>query len=91
MGKDAVPLSKQLRGRLAQMARELGRELYPDGLPTDITFSDLEAIAGEVADEVARQLIENQVQAQAEATAHERPGLCPSCGGALREAPAQPR
>ena len=91
MGKDAVPLRQQLRARLGQMARELGQELDPDGLPTDITFSDLEAIAGEVADEVARQLIENQVKAQAEASAQERPGLCPSCGGALREAPAQPR
>jgi hypothetical protein len=91
MGKDAVPLRKQFRVRLGQMARELGRELYPDGLPAGTTFSDLEAIAGEVADEVARQLIESQVKAQAEACAQERPGLCPSCGGALREAPAQPR
>jgi hypothetical protein len=67
MGKDAVQLRKQFRVRLGQMARELGRELYPDGLPEGTTLSDLEAIAGELADEVARQLIENQVKAQAEA------------------------
>ena len=91
MGKDAVQLRNQLRVRLGQMARELGRELYPDGLPEGTIFSDLEAVAGELADEMARQLIESQVKAQAEACAQERPGLCPSCGGALREAPAQPR
>ena len=54
MGKDAVQVHKQFRVRLGQMARELGRQLDPDGLPTGTTFSDLEAIAGELADVMAR-------------------------------------
>jgi len=65
MGKDAAAIRAQFQTRLGQVARELGRELYPDGLPRGTKFSELEAVAGALADELARQLIEAQVRVQA--------------------------
>jgi hypothetical protein len=66
MGKDAAVIRAQLQPRLAQMARELGREVYPDGLPRGTKFSELETVAGVLADEIARQLIEANVSQQAQ-------------------------
>ena len=65
MGKDAAAIRDQLQPQLAQIAQQLGRQVYPDGLPRDIPFSELEAIAGTLGDEIARQLIEAHVQEQA--------------------------
>jgi hypothetical protein len=48
----------ELKSELGRIARKLGREIYPDGLPQDIKFSDLEGVAGVVGDEIARQIIE---------------------------------
>jgi hypothetical protein len=91
MGKDAAALRKEYQSRLGQMARELGREIYPNGLPRGTKFSELEAIAGALGDEMARQLVELHVQDQAENWPEDELGECPVCGGAARKAPDEPR
>jgi predicted nucleic acid-binding Zn ribbon protein len=91
MGKDTAAIRKEFSDRLGQMARELGRILYPDGLPRGTKFSELEAIAGALGDEMARQLIESHVRGQAEDWPEEQLGECPVCGGPARKAPDQPR
>ena len=91
MGKDAATIRDRLQTRLGQIARELGREVYPDGLPRGTRFSELEAIAGALADEMARQLIEVNVQEQADDWPEPESGECPLCGGPARKAPDQPR
>jgi hypothetical protein len=91
MGKDASRLRDEFRVRLGRMAQELAREIYPDGLPEGTKFSELEDIAGTLADEMARQLIEGQVRAQAEVCVERPPELCPACEGPARKAPSQPR
>jgi predicted nucleic acid-binding Zn ribbon protein len=91
MGKDAATLRNEFHARLGQFARELGRALYPDGLPRGTKFSELEAIAGALGDEMARQLIEIHLRGQAEDWPEEEVGACPVCGGPARKAPDQPR
>jgi hypothetical protein len=91
MGKDAAAIRKEFQDRLGQMARELGRELYPDGLPRGTKFSELEDIAGVLGDEMARQLIEIHVRGQADDWPEDELGECPVCGGAARKAPDEPR
>jgi len=66
MGKDAVAIRQEFHSRLGEIARQLARELYPEGLPRGTKFSELEAVAGALADEMARQLIEINVQEQAD-------------------------
>ena len=91
MGKDAATIRDQFQTRLGQIARELGREVYPDGLPRGTKFSELEAIAGALGDEMARQLIEANVQEQADDWPERQSGECPLCGGPARKAPDEPR
>ena len=91
MGKDAATAVQEMRVRLGQIARELGREVYPEGLPRDIKFSELEALAGSLGDEIARQLIETQVRGQAEEWPEPQLRTCPECGGPASEAPDEPR
>src|SRR3989442_12496784 len=91
MGKDTAALRDQLQPRLAQIAAELGREVYPDGLPRGTKFSELEALAGALGDEIARHLIETHVQDQAEDWPEAELGECPLCGGPARKAPDEPR
>jgi hypothetical protein len=91
MGKDAATIRDRFQTRLGQIARELGREVYPDGLPRGTKFSELEAIAGALADEMARQLIEVNVQEQADDWPEPESAECPLCGGPAREAPDEPR
>jgi hypothetical protein len=91
MGKDAASIRDRLQPRLGQIARELGRDLYPDGLPRGTKFSELEAIAGALGDEIARQLIEANIQEQADDWPQEALGECPLCGGPSRKAPDEPR
>ena len=91
MGKDAAQIRMEFHSRLGQMARELAKELYPDGLPRGTKFSELETIAGALGDEMARQLIEINVQEQADDWPEEELGECPVCGGAARKAPDEPR
>ena len=67
MGKDAAAIRDQLQPRLAQMARDLGREVYPDGLSRDTKFSELEAVAAAfLGDEIARQIMEANLAEQAD-------------------------
>ena len=89
MGKDAAEICMGFHTRLGQIARELSRDLYPQGLPRGTKFSELEAVAGALADEMARQLI--NVQEQADDWPEEELGECPACGGPARKAPDQPR
>src|SRR3954454_14765399 len=91
MGKDAAAIRQEFHSRLGQIARDLTRELYPEGLPRRTKFSELEAIAGALGDEMARQLVEIHVRGQAEDWPEDELGECPACGGAARKAPDQPR
>ncbi len=84
MGKDVAAVREAFHDRLGQMARELGRELYPDGLPRGTKFSELEALAGALGDEMGRQLIEVHVRGQAEDWPEQERGECPVCGGGGR-------
>ena len=87
MGKDAAEIRREFHTRLSRMARELARELYPQGLPRGTKFSELEAVAGVLGDEMARQLIEINIQEQADDWPEEELGECPVCGGPARKAP----
>ena len=91
MGKDAAEVREQFQARLGQVARELAKELYPDGLPRGTKFSELEDIAGALGDEVSRLLIEINVREQADDWPEDELGECPTCGGAARKAPDEPR
>jgi predicted nucleic acid-binding Zn ribbon protein len=91
MGKDAAEIRTEFHARLGQVARELAKELYPDGLPRGTKFSQLEAVAGALGDEMARQLIEINVREQADDWPEEELGECPVCGGVARKAPDEPR
>jgi hypothetical protein len=91
MGKDVSEIRHEFQSRLGQIARELAKELYPNGLPRGTRFSELEAIAGTLADEMARQLIEINVQEQADDWPEQELGECPTCGGAAGKAPDEPR
>jgi hypothetical protein len=91
MGKDAAAIRQEFHSRLGEIARELARELYPNGLPRGTKFSELEDIAAALGDEMARQLIEINVQDQADDWPEEELGECPVCHGAARKAPNQPR
>jgi uncharacterized protein with PIN domain len=90
MGKDARSLRAELKSELGRIARQLGRAIYPDGLPQDTKFSELEEVAGVLGDEIARQIIESQVEAQADAFP-EKVAICPECNQPARAAPDQPR
>jgi len=91
MGKDVAAIRDRFQDRLGQIARELGREVYPNGLPRSTKFSELEAIAGALGDEIARQLIEANVGEQADHGPEQELGECPTCGGPARKAPDEPR
>jgi len=91
MGKETAELRQEFHTRLGQMARELAKQLYPEGLPRGTKFSELEAVAGALGDEMARQLIEINVGEQADDWPDEELGECPVCGGAAPKAPDEPR
>jgi hypothetical protein len=91
MGKNAAAIRQEFHSRLGQVARELAKELYPNGFPRGTKFSELEAVAGALGDEMARQLIEINLQEQADDWPEDELGECPVCGGAARKAPDGPR
>ena len=81
MGKDAAEIRKEFHARLGRIARELARELYPNGMPRGTKFSELEDVAGALGDEMARQLIEINVQEQADDWPEEELGSARSAAG----------
>jgi hypothetical protein len=91
MGKDAAAIREEFHERLGRIARELAKELYPQGMPRGTKFSELEQIAATLGDEMARQLIEINVQEQADDWPDDELGECPTCGGAARKSPDEPR
>lgn len=90
MGKDVAAIRGEFHTRLDQIARELVKELYPNGMPRGTKFSELEAVAGALGDEMTRQLIAINVQEQADNWPEQELGECPACGGTARKAPDQP-
>ncbi len=91
MGKDAARLHAELQTRLGQLTQDLSREMFPEGLPEGITFSDLEDIAIAVGNEVSRELIEKQLRARAQVDPEELTTRCPTCSGPLRKGPVRTR
>ena len=91
MGKDAAEIRREFHARLNQIARELTRELYPEGLPRGTRFAKVEEVAAALGDEMARQLIEINVQEQADAWPEEGAGRMPGLRGCGPQAPDQPR
>ncbi len=91
MGKDAAQLHAEFQARLGQFARQLHREIFADGLPEGMTFSELEDIAVAVGHEISRELIENQLRARPQVDPQVQTTLCPVCAGPLRKGPAQTR
>lgn len=91
MGRDAGSIRAELSPELQQVARQLGRKVFPEGLPRETKFSDLEAIAGALGDEIARQLIESRVQEQAADWPEPDAAPCPECRGPTSKAPDRPR
>lgn len=45
MGKGALARYHEFQRRLARCTEELSAEMFPEGLPEGLTFSDLEAAA----------------------------------------------
>ncbi len=91
MGKDIARRPAEFQARVTQFARELSQEMFPEGLPEGMKFSDLEEIAIEVGDEVSRTLIEGRVRARARSDPDPQAQGCPECGGPLREGPRRVR
>ena len=91
MGKDAAQLHAEFQARLGQFARQLQREIFPDGLPEGMTFSELEDMAVAVGNEVGRELIENQLRTRPQVDPPKQTTLRPRCGGPLRQGPVQTR
>ena len=91
MGKDAAEIRMEFHSRLGQMARELARELYPDGLLEAPSSRNWKPSPVALADEMARQLIEINVREQADDWPENELGECPTCGGAARRPRRAPR
>ncbi len=91
MGKDIARRTEEFQARVTQFARELSEEMFPEGLPEGMTFTELEEAAVEVGDEVSRTLIEGRVKARARSDTDREPRACPECGGPLRDGPRRDR
>jgi hypothetical protein len=92
MGKDVPSIPDNLRPILSQVAEQIGREIYPNGLPRGTRFSDLETLSGWIGDELGRSIIESQARAQADDLAGDStPVVCPTCGQTARAGPTEHR
>lgn len=91
MGKDAKPIPAELKPVIADFVRSVSKVYFPNGMPIGAKFSTLEDLACQVGDEAARLIMEMNVQQQAEDWPEDEVGECPSCGGAARKKPDEPR
>jgi hypothetical protein len=91
MGRDVGSIRAELNPELQQLARQLARKVFPDGLPRGTKFSELEDIAGALGDEIARQLIESNVREQTADWPEGDSAPCPECRGPTSKAPDRPR
>lgn len=92
MGKDVPSIPDKLRPILSQFADQIGREIYPGGLPRGTKFSELETLSGLIGDELGRSIIESQARAQADELSQDlAPAACSTCGQTARAAPAEHR
>lgn len=92
MGKDDPSIPDNLRPILSQFAEQIGRELYPNGLPRGTKFSKLETLSGLIGDELGRSIIQSQARAQADGLSRDsEPAICPTCGQTARAAPREHR
>lgn len=89
--KDIVQRTAEFQDRMARYARELSAEMFPEGLPEGMTFTDLERAAVQVGNEVSRSVIEGRVRARARSDDARPPANCPGCGGPLDEGPRRQR
>jgi hypothetical protein len=89
MGKDAATIPDTIRPLLAQMAGQLSREVFPEGMPWGTKFDHLETLAAALGDELARQMIQANVGEQAAVVSEALE--CPTCGRSTRAAPDEPR
>jgi hypothetical protein len=90
MGKDVRSVRTELQSELGRIARELGQRVDPGGRPRDTQFSELEHVAGVLADEIARPRVEVPVPDQAACFAEELE-TGPECPGPASPAPDQRR
>jgi hypothetical protein len=92
MGKDVPSVPDNLRLILSQVAEQIGREVYPNGLPRGTRFSELETLSGWIGDELGRAIIEAQARAQADDFSQDSaPAICPTCGQTARAGPTEHR
>jgi hypothetical protein len=92
MGKDVLSIPDQIRPILSQCADQIGREVYPHGLPPGTKFSELEILSGLIGDELGRSIIESQARAQADELSRDSaPAACAACGQTARAGPAEHR
>jgi hypothetical protein len=92
MGKDVPSIPDNLRPMLSQFADQIGREIYPNGLPRGTKFSQLETLSALIGDELGRSIIESQTRAQADDLSQDSaPAVCSTCGQTARDAPVEHR
>lgn len=93
MGKDEdiAQRTAEFRERMARHAREVSAELFPEGLPEGMTFTDLERAAVAVGDQVSREIIQERVRARTRSDENRPSANCPEYGGPLNEGPRRKR
>lgn len=89
--KDIARQTAEFQDQVARYARELSAEMFPEGLPEGMTFTDLERAAVELGNEVSRSVIEARAGARARSDDDRPPANCPECGGPLQEGPRRQR
>jgi hypothetical protein len=92
MGKDVASIPDSLRPMLSQFADQIGREIYPHGLPRGTKFSQLETLSALIGDELGRSILESQTRAQADKLSQDSTSaVCPTCDHTARAGPVEHR